>query len=185
MIGCQSTSQHTGSQKLKQNTLQPHSATVRYTDLPRGCVSWLIEWNRARYSVSDVTRGYILLMYPAVYLLTYLSGRMGLSWSNCSPPIINQGFPRLTLATFPQIYIRIISGRSPVKSLNHTSKQKRKPATEYLYSSCQCWGTQWGGVGRFESIFLGSDGLPSAVHLNILLGCMFNAQISKSERFCQ
>lgn len=43
---------------------------VRYTGLLRGCVSWLIEWNRARYSVLDVTRGYILLMYPAVSLLT-------------------------------------------------------------------------------------------------------------------
>lgn len=65
---------------------------VRYTDLPRGCVSWLIEWNRARYSVSDVTRGNILLMYPAVYLLTYLRGRMVLGWSNCTIPIINQVF---------------------------------------------------------------------------------------------
>ena len=50
---------------------------VRYVDLLRGCVHWLIEWNRARYSVSDVTRGYFLLMQPAVSLLTYLRGRMG------------------------------------------------------------------------------------------------------------
>lgn len=64
---------------------------VRYTNLPQGCVSWLTEWNRARCSVSDVTPGYTLLMYPAVYLLTYLRGGMVLGYSN-RQTIINQIF---------------------------------------------------------------------------------------------
>ena len=156
---------------------------VRYTDLPWGCVSWLIEWNRARYSVSDVTRGYILLMYPAVYLLTYLSGGMVLGRSNCTIPIINQVFPQLTLATYSQILTNNLSHLS-AKSLNRISKQERKPV--YLYSSCQYWGTlRYTARKKSESVFLGSDSMPSAVHLNILLGCMFNAQIWKSEHFCQ